>query len=46
MVLVSPSNDEYEQLVERLRERMNETCMETIYEIGTGGAFLKISQRT
>ena len=34
---MSPSNDEYDLLLERLRERMMSTNRETIYEIGTGG---------
>ena len=35
--LVSPSNEEYEILLDQLRERISENQGETIYIIGTGG---------
>ena len=35
--LVSPTNDEYEFIVETIKERVEEGQGETIYEIGTGG---------
>jgi len=35
--LVSPTNDEYEYLLETIRERVEEGQGETIYELGTGG---------
>lgn len=34
--LVSPSDEEYETLLDRLRERLNESQAETIYSIGHG----------
>jgi len=34
---VSPTNDEYEFIVETIKERVEEGQGETIYEIGTGG---------
>ena len=37
MALVSPSNDEYDYLLDRLRERIVENQGETIFEMGTGG---------
>ena len=35
--LVSPTNDEYEFILETIKERVEEGQGETIYEIGTGG---------
>lgn len=35
--LVSPTNDEYEFLLETIKERVEEGQGETIYEVGTGG---------
>lgn len=37
--LVSPTNDEYEFIVESIKERVEEGQGETIYEVGTGGEF-------
>lgn len=35
--LISPSNEEYDLLLERLKSRMEENHEETIYVIGIGG---------
>ena len=35
--LVSPTNDEYEYILETIKETVEEGQGETIYEIGTGG---------
>ena len=37
--LISPSHEEYEVLIERLKDRVEDNNGETIYEIGTGGKF-------
>lgn len=37
MALVSPTNEEYDMLIDRLKERIMENQGETIYEIGVGG---------
>ena len=35
--LVSPSNEEYEYIMEIIKERVEEGQGETIYEVGVGG---------
>ena len=35
--LISPTDTEYESLLGRLRERLNENQLETIFTVGTGG---------
>ena len=37
LALISPTHEEYDLLIERLKERIEEGQGETIYEIGTGG---------
>ena len=37
LALVSPSNEEFEMLLEEIRTRIMETQGETIYELGVGG---------
>ena len=39
-MLVSPTEEEYDFLFQRLRERMDENQGETIYIIGIGGNFI------
>lgn len=37
--LVSPNNEEYDIIVDIIKERLDEGQGETIYEIGTGGKY-------
>lgn len=38
--LVSPTNDEYEFILETIKEQVEEGQGETIYEVGTGGMYI------
>lgn len=35
--LISPNNEEYDIIVDMIKERLDEGQGETIYEVGTGG---------
>ena len=39
-ILVSPNNEEYEMLLDDLKDRVMEHQGETIYVVGTGGTIL------